>query len=281
MIDTLQESGIGLSIIIVNYNSGELLKNCITSLLTNINVSFEIIVYDNASQDDSIACLHELRSIYPEIKIIKGPLNLGFAKANNLAAAQANGIFYHFLNPDIVVNQSLNDVYKKILTAGDHAIWVTDLTDEQGNLQKNKHLVPRIGNLLKHMFGYSDVAYWNIGASIIIHKDAYAAMAGWPDDYFMYAEDLDFFYTAFRHKIPVNYLNIALMHIGKGVTHKIWSDEQRATIIEKSFRRFYRKYGAGWEYLLIRPVLLSYMLFKEPASFPLYAKVFLKTLFKA
>jgi GT2 family glycosyltransferase len=280
MIDTQQESGIGLSIIIVNYNSGELLKNCIASLLTNLNVSFEIIVYDNASHDNSISCLHDLASIHPEIKIISGPLNLGFAKANNLAAAQARGNFYHFLNPDIVVSQSLNLAYKQIISSGDQSIWVTDLTDEQGNLQKNKHIVPRVRNLLKRLTGNPDIAYWNIGASIIIHRDAFARMAGWPDEYFMYAEDLDFFYTAFRHRIPVNYLSTALMHIGKGVTHKIWSDEQRATIIEKSFRRFYRKYGAGWEYLLIRPVLLSYMLFKEPASFPLYAKVFLKTLFK-
>jgi GT2 family glycosyltransferase len=265
-----------LSIIIVNFNSGGLLRNCIDSICQFINVDFEVLVYDNASSDNSITSLGK----DARIKIIPGKENLGFARANNLAAKQASGKFLHFLNPDVVVNQSLNEAYKKLIATEDQAIWVTNLTDEQGNLQKNKHLVPRIGNLLKHMAGYSNVAFWNIGASIIITGDAFRRMGGWPDDYFMYAEDLDFFYTAFRHKIPVIYLNTALMHIGKGVTHKIWNDEQRAAIIEKSFRQFYRKYHAVWEYLLIRPLLLCYMLFNEPLSFPLYAKVFFKTLIK-
>lgn len=273
-------TGTGMSVIIVNYNSGELLKNCVVSLLLNLDVKFEIVIYDNASTDDSISCLHELLEKHPEIKIIAGSVNLGFARANHAAAQQARGTFYHFLNPDILVNTMLNDDYRHIISHPEPSIWVTNLADSTGTIQKNKHVVARIGNMARYCIGSKNVAYWNIGASIIIHRDAYQKMGGWPDDYFMYAEDIDFFYTAYRHNIPVNYLSTSVVHIGKGVTHKIWSDEQRATIIEKSFKTFYRKYHAGWEYNIIRPVQLCYILFNEPDAFALYAKVFIKNLFK-
>ena len=266
---------VSVSIIIVNFNSGELLRNCIDSIFRFIDVEFEVIVYDNASSDDSASYL----TGDSRIRIIHGKKNLGFAKANNLAVQHASGKFYHFLNPDIVVNHALNSEYQEIISHAESSIWVTNLKDTDGKIQKNKHLVARFGNIFRYVVGSEDVAYWNIGASIIIHADAFRKMGGWPDDYFMYAEDLDFFYTAYKQRIRVHYLDTSLVHIGKGVTHKIWNDKQRAIIIEKSFKTFYRKYNAGWEYIIIRPIQLCYILFNEPSIFPLYAKVFFKTLF--
>ncbi|MEI7499782.1 MAG: glycosyltransferase family 2 protein [Bacteroidota bacterium] len=265
-----------LSIIIVNFNSGELLRNCIESICSNIDVDFEVIIYDNASSDESASSLN----IDPRIRIISGKENLGFAKANNLAAKQATGEFLHFLNPDIIINKSLADEYKNILGTRKSAIYVTSLTDVTGNLQKNRHLIPRIGNIARYIMGSSIVAFWNLGASIIIQTEAFRKIGGWPEDYFMYVEDLDFFYIAHKYKIPVYYADTRLIHIGKGVTHQIWSDKQRAFIIEKSFKKFYNKYNAGWEYIIIRPIQMLYLLFNAPGSFPLYCKVFIQTLFK-
>ena len=265
-----------LSIIIVNFNSGDLLKNCLSSICRHIEVNFEVIVYDNASTDTSISCL----TYDGRITIISGQENLGFARANNLAAETATGEYLHFLNPDILVNQILSADYHEIFRAALPAIYVTSLTDTSGNLQKNKHLVARIGNIARYVMGSSRVAYWNLGASIIIQAEAFRKMGGWPEDYFMYAEDLDFFYRSFKAGIPVFYKDTRLIHIGKGVTHQIWSDEQRASIIERSFKAFYRKYHALWEYFLIRPIQLLYLLANEPGSFPLYAKVFFQTFLK-
>jgi N-acetylglucosaminyl-diphospho-decaprenol L-rhamnosyltransferase len=267
-----------MSIIIVNYNSGDLLKKCVDSLIDSLDVNFEVIVYDNCSHDASLAGLDNLVVLYPMISIIRGKENLGFAKANNRAAKQASGKFLHFLNPDIMVDRALNLEYRKIGTSLDSSIWVTGLTDATGILQKNRHVIPRIGNISRYIVRSGKVAYWNIGASVMIHKDAFIKLGGWPEDYFMYAEDLDFFYTAHVQGIDVNYLPASVIHIGQGVTHKVWDEEQRAAIVEKSFRNFYRKYGAGWEYFIIRPIQLGYMLFNEPASFPLYAKIFFKSL---
>ncbi len=276
MTTSQKEQVAKLSIIIVNFNSGDLLKNCLSSICRHVNVNFEVIVYDNASSDTSISCL----TYDHRITILPGKENLGFARANNLAAEIATGEFLHFLNPDILVNQTLSADYHEIFRAGTPSIYVTSLTDTSGNLQKNRHLVPRIGNLARYFVGSSRVAYWNLGASIIIHAEAFRMMGGWPEDYFMYAEDLDFFYRSFKAGIPVYYTDTRLIHIGKGVTHQIWSDGQRASIIERSFKTFYRKYHALWEYFLIRPIQLLYLLANEPGSFPLYAKVFFQTFLK-
>lgn len=269
-----------ISIIIVNYNSGELLRNCIESIRKNLNQPYEVIIYDNHSDDRSIELVQSTDFDKCNIQIIRGEQNLGFARANNRAVAYAKGHYYHFLNPDMVINPRLNADYKEILRADKKAIFVNPLSDESGKVLKNRHLVPRMSNIIRRVVGLRRVAYWNLGASVIIHEEAFKKLGGWPEDYFMYAEDLDFFYTAYLKGIPVAYLTTPLIHIGKGVTHKIWSEHERAAIIEKSFRRFYRKYSAGWEYVIIRPVQLLYILFNETGSFPLYFKTFVKTLFK-
>ena len=88
-----------LSVIIVNYNTIELLQKCICSIKENSgDVNLEIIVVDNASVDKS-------REIIPtlDVKYILCDENLGFSKANNLGLKQATGKYVLFLNPDTLV----------------------------------------------------------------------------------------------------------------------------------------------------------------------------------
>jgi GT2 family glycosyltransferase len=129
------------------------------------------------------------------------------------------------------------------------------------------------------LFRKERTAYWNIGASLILRRDIFEKTGGWPEDYFMYAEDLDLFYTLYRNHIPVRYLDTKLVHIGKGTTRQVWTESQRALAIELSFKKFYRKYGFPMEYYLIRPILLIYILFNEPGEFLLQIKTFLRCLF--
>lgn len=268
-----------ISIIIVNYNAGELLRNCVESIIESIDTAFEIIVYDNHSNDGSVELLRSTSHDQSKLTVISGAENLGFARANNRAVASAQGRYLHFLNPDMIVNRRLNEEYASILKEDRRAIFVNPLCDASGTLLKNRHLVPRINNVIRQVLGMKRVAFWNLGASVMIHREAFNALGGWPEDYFMYAEDLDFFYKAYLNDIPVEYLSAPLTHFGKGITHKIWSDRERAAIIEKSFRVFYRKYHASWEYFIIRPVQLLYLLIHEPGSFLLYFRTFVKSIF--
>lgn len=91
------------SIIIVNYNSRPFLESCLTSLKSNTDMPYEIIVIDNHSSDDSAAFLQKTK--LPEVKFIVNQSNLGFTKACNQGISEARGDIIVTMNPDILVPQ--------------------------------------------------------------------------------------------------------------------------------------------------------------------------------
>lgn len=100
-----------VSIIIVNYNTKELIKNAIQSVFDKTeNIDYEIIVIDNASQDGSV---EDLKNTFQEkIKIIESKENLGFGRANNLGIKQAQGKYIFLLNSDIeLINNAIKTFY--------------------------------------------------------------------------------------------------------------------------------------------------------------------------
>jgi len=276
-----EQNRIFFSIIIVNYNSGSLLKECLESIFSSLDDGYEVIIYDNASSDDSLQMLDAVFPGESRIRIIKGNENLGFAKANNLAAHVARGKFLHFLNPDMIVNPALAGDYLKIREGDEKTVYVTSLADERGTLMKNRHIIPTLGNYFNRVFRKEKVARWNIGASLVMSRAAFALVGGWPEDYFMYAEDLDLFYRIHLLHLGICYTDTRLLHIGKGTTRKIWNESERAFRVELSFRRFYRKYGISWQYIILRPVHLVFILFHEPRLFPLQLKTYFRALFSA
>lgn len=101
---------IDLSIIIISYNTRNMTLDCLESVFEQTkNVSFEVIVLDNASSDDSAG---EIAARYPHVKLIARKENLGFAEGNNVAAKEAVGKYLLLLNPDTVV---LDGAIQKLL----------------------------------------------------------------------------------------------------------------------------------------------------------------------
>ena len=89
-----------LSIIIVSYNTRALTLECLRSVFAETRTPFELIVVDNASTDGSAAAI---AVEFPDIRLLAETTNHGFAKANNIAAALAQGEYLLLLNPDTVV----------------------------------------------------------------------------------------------------------------------------------------------------------------------------------
>jgi GT2 family glycosyltransferase len=90
-----------VSVVIVNYNTKDLVCQCITSLQTQPSeCKIETILVDNASTDGSC---EEVESRFPSVRIIRNVQNLGFAAANNQGLAQAQGEFLLLLNSDTIV----------------------------------------------------------------------------------------------------------------------------------------------------------------------------------
>lgn len=91
-----------VSIVIVNYNSGSLLQECVASSLQECG---EIIVVDNGSKDGSVNDVTRRFGENSKLRVIRNEANLGFAVACNVGANEANGCFILFLNPDCILEK--------------------------------------------------------------------------------------------------------------------------------------------------------------------------------
>ena len=95
---------IDVSIVIVNYKTPDLLRDCVHSIFIQTReVSFEIIVVDNNSEDESEQLI---KSVYPEVIWLNTGYNAGFARANNLGILNAEGNYILLLNSDTIVNEN-------------------------------------------------------------------------------------------------------------------------------------------------------------------------------
>lgn len=89
-----------LSILIVSFNTRDLTLACLRSVYEQTTTPAEVVVVDNASNDGSA---DEIARAFPGVRLIRSAENLGFARANNLAADEARGKYVVLLNPDTVV----------------------------------------------------------------------------------------------------------------------------------------------------------------------------------
>ena len=104
-----------VSIIILNYNAGKLLLNCVESIKKSKYNNLEIIIVDNISSDNSQT---ECKEKFPDIKLIQNDENFGYCEGNNIGIRNAKGEYIIILNPDTIVEEnSINELvsaYKKI-----------------------------------------------------------------------------------------------------------------------------------------------------------------------
>ena len=109
--ETLSHSGIDVSILMISFNTRALTLDALRSVIDQTKeISYEIIVVDNASGDGSTDAI---RSEFPQVRLIALDRNIGFAPANNLASVEARGDFLLLLNPDTVV---LNGAVDKLVS---------------------------------------------------------------------------------------------------------------------------------------------------------------------
>jgi len=100
----MTENKIKLSIIIINWNTKQLLLNCLASIYSTAgDVPFELFVIDNASSDDSVKAASEA---YPHATVIVNTSNLGFSRANNIALRKMRGEYAVLLNSDTVLKEA-------------------------------------------------------------------------------------------------------------------------------------------------------------------------------
>lgn len=221
------------SIIVVNYNGGALLIECLGSVYRFKNRDFELILVDNNSSDGSEVTAAKL---FPGLKLVKNEKNVGFAKANNVALEMAVGRWVVLLNPDTIVTPGWLDTLVRCAESGDHVGIVTPKL-----LRKDKVTIDSTGHLLEFETGRTadrgsgepDRGQYDrvqevpscCFACAVIRKEVFEDIGPLDDKMILYFEDVDFSLRARIAGWKIIYCpRTSVYHVRAGVTpslHKI------------------------------------------------------------
>lgn len=216
-----------LSIVIVNYNSGNYLSDCIQSIVNaNIDFDHEIIVVDNASSDDSLT---RAKKLYPDVKFIENPDNRGFGKANNQGIDIARGKYILIQNPDtLVIGTAIQDMVAYAAENKDIGILSTKLLNKDGTLQWSIHNYPDVQTILfeglflhrvfaglskklgltvhdEQLYETSQDVDWITGAIMLVDTEAIKAVGKFDELFFLYIEEVDWCYRMRKSGWRVHY----------------------------------------------------------------------------
>lgn len=190
-------------IVIVNYNGLHLLKKHLPSVLKTEYHTYDVLVVDNGSSDDSVSFL---QNEYPNVKILQSEENLGFGRGNNLGVYEYPQYdAYVFLNNDISVDPNWLSELTKVVNENEN-IGAVGSKILYSKKKEGKYVINSAGIVLdKHYLGYDrydgeyDSEKYNIveevealcGGALLITKKAWNTVGGFNSHMFMYYEDVD------------------------------------------------------------------------------------------
>lgn len=214
-----------VSVIILNYNGKQYLRNCLESVSHQTFKDLEIILVDNGSEDGSV---NYVAINFPECKIVKNTKNLGFAEGNNIAIKHAKGDYIVLLNNDTEVKQDwLEELVRAAQSDSSVGICGSKLLsmDAKNVIQEVGGLCDLFGFTVNRGVGeidngqYNNVAetFYVSGASLLIKRELIEKIGLFDQEFFVNAEDVDLCWRAHLagYKVLVNPLSI-VYHKGGG-----------------------------------------------------------------
>jgi hypothetical protein len=204
-----------LSICIVNWNVEALLKACLGSIFKETKgISFEVIVVDNHSSDNSV---NMIKTDFPQVKLIENKDNAGFTKANNQAIKQSQGRYIMLLNPDTeIIDNALDKMIKFFGTRPDCGALGCKLLNTDGSLQRSCKTFPSLDVILynslfldslfpkSRLFGKYFMTWWDfndvrevdqpMGSALMIRKDVLDKAGLFDENIFIWFDEVDLCY---------------------------------------------------------------------------------------
>lgn len=257
-----------VSIIIVNYNTKQLLADCLTTVFEKTkDVAYEVIVVDNASIDDSEEYIKER---YPSVKWINSGENLGFGRANNLGAKYATGKYLFLLNSDtLLLNNAIriffdyaeSHQYEGIGTLGS---W---LLDKDGKPNNSFGFFPCATNEIKYLLGKYQLPSLNditeekevdyiTGADLFIEKRLFEGLDGFDKNIFMYYEETDLQYRLALRSLSRKIIpGPRIIHLEGGSFENKGLSLKRFLMAQTSYNYYLRKNFHGLNYYFNRVML--------------------------
>lgn len=232
-----ENNRIVLSIIIINWNNKNILRDCLKSIYkTQSYDSFEIIVVDNHSGDGSVELI---KKEFPDVMLIENDENLGFARANNQAIKIAGGNYILLLNNDTVLTNNycfdrMVDYMKENPQVG---ILGCKLLYPDGTLQSCGENFPSLWGIFKSQILFTKT--WKrlgknkqgdnhfkkvdfvCGACLLTRKEILDKIGLLREKYFMYGEDVEFCYRVRQAGYEIGVLtNESIIHLHSKSTEK-------------------------------------------------------------
>jgi GT2 family glycosyltransferase len=202
-----------VSLIIVTYNSAPCIKPCLASAFAQTGVSFECIVVDNASKDDTIAATKEFN-----IRLLANRENIGYGRANNQGFAASQGRYIYLLNPDARLEG--NDTLAKLCKAMDsNPQWGmagTLVHGSSGVLESPPSTeYPAQSHVHRDFSKLPGKIAWIIGASMVVRRELYEKLGGFDPGFFLYSEETDFCLRMRELGFEIGQVSeVAVTHIG-------------------------------------------------------------------
>src|SRR6267378_3964832 len=218
-----------VSIIILNYNAGDLLSECVESVFKTTYDNFEVIVVDNASKDNSHK---KCKTKFEKIHLIENEHNLGYCEGNNIGIKEAKGDYVVILNPDTIVEPSwLEELLSAHKTLGDGMYQPKLLSME------NHKIFNSAGNMI-HVFGFGysrgkgegdigqydkpEVIGYSSGACLFMSSKILDKIGMFDPFLFAYHDDLDLGWRAAQLGIKSYYIPKSTVYHADSYSFK-WS----------------------------------------------------------
>lgn len=262
-----------LSIIVVSWNTRDLLAQCLESLFANPpGCPFEVTVVDNASSDGSAALV---RQRFRQVLLLENSRNIGFAIANNQALRRSRGRYLLLLNPDTrVLPGALAELVHLMERRADVGAAGSRLLNPDGSLQPSCHPEPTLTREFWRLFHLDRLRHyalypmeeWDLarprdvhsaqGASLILRRRALEEIGVLDDGYFVYSEEVDLCSRLRRHGWRVCWApQSPVVHYGGQSTRQV-APAMFLQLYRAKAQYLRKRYGAaaGWAY---RPVLAA------------------------
>jgi N-acetylglucosaminyl-diphospho-decaprenol L-rhamnosyltransferase len=259
-----------LSIIIVNWNGGDLLQRTVESVVAAPpSVAYEVLVVDNASSDDSLARLRSgaaARALGEGLRVFESAENLGFGRANNLAFARTEAPLLLLLNPDTEVTPGSVDRLIETVRAGARVGAAgPKLLNADGSIQVSvwrnppatwellltgfglHKLMPRRvrgGLFLAEHFDYArprEVGMLS-GAAMLVRREVVEEVGGFDERFHMYGEDNEWCLRIKRAGWRLLFEPEAVvMHHGGASSLKRWESLEKQRVQAEGYLLFLRR----------------------------------------
>lgn len=262
-----------VSITIINWNTKDLLNNCLKSIYDNPSTyKSEVIVVDNASTDGSSGLV---RTGFPQVKLVDNKLNMGYARAANQAILNSRGQYIFVLNSDTKIFPGAIDSLLRFANSHPEVGAIGPrLVNSDGTLQLSCRRFPSFGMGVGHaVLGlfFANNPYtkkyrladwdhasatevdWVSGAAVLLRRDAVSQVGLFDEAYFMYVEDVDLCYRLWQANWKVYYQPAAVVMHYIAQSSSIRSPQM---VIEhhRSLYRFMIGHNKGYRKILNLPI---------------------------